>query len=84
LQAHNGTKLTYCQISQATSHHGPIAGVIQSAADRLNETATSLQAEHPELTRSAQELQTTFNSGLQSFIEEAQKVSQASVFERIS
>jgi len=50
----------------------------------LNETATNLQAQNPEVTRTAQELQTSFNSGLQSFMEEAQKVSQALVFERIS
>jgi predicted secreted protein len=53
--------------------------VLQSIADRWNETATNLQTENAEVTRTAQELQTSFNSGLQSFIEEAQKVSQASV-----
>ena len=58
--------------------------MVQAVADKWNETATNLQTQNPEVTRTAQELQTSFNSGLQSFIEEAQKVSQASVFEQIS
>jgi hypothetical protein len=58
--------------------------VVQSVANRLNETVTTLQSQNPEVTRTAQELQTSINSGLQSFIEEAQKVSHASVFGRIS
>jgi hypothetical protein len=55
--------------------------VLHSVADKLNETATNLQT--PEVTRTAQELQTSFNSGLQSFIQEAQKVSHAPVLGRI-
>jgi hypothetical protein len=54
--------------------------VLQSVAARWNETATNLQTENPEVTRTAQELQTSFNSGLQTFIEEAQKVRHGSVF----
>jgi hypothetical protein len=85
LHAHiNGTKLTSCRLSQATSHQGGLSSVLQSVAERWNETATNLQTQNPEVTRTAQELQTSFNSGLQSFVEEAQRVSHASVFERIS
>jgi hypothetical protein len=59
---------------QATSHQGAISNLLQSVAAKWNETATNLQAENPEVTRTAQELQTSFTSGLQSFFEEAQKV----------
>ena len=75
-----GTKVIYCQISQATSHQGAFSGVIQSVAEKWNETATTLQNQNPEVTRTAQEVQTSLSSGFQSFIDEAQRVSQASVF----
>jgi hypothetical protein len=84
LEAHNCTKLTDCQLSQASSHQGALSSTLQSIADRWNETATNLRTENTEVTKTAQELQTSFNSGLQSFVEEAQRVSQALVFERIS
>jgi hypothetical protein len=61
-------------VLQAASHQGTISSLLQSVATKWEETATNLQAENPEVTRSAQELQTSFNSGLQSFFEEAQKV----------
>nr|AFZ78834.1 putative apolipophorin-III isoform 1 [Coptotermes formosanus] len=60
--------------NEATSHQGTLSTVLQSVAARWNETATNLQTENPEVTRTAQELQTSFNSGLQTFIEEAQKL----------
>jgi hypothetical protein len=78
------TKATCSLRSQVSSHQGEFSGVLQSVAAKWNETATNLQAENPEVTRTAQELQTSFNSGLQSFLEEAQKVGHASVFEHMS
>ena len=68
------TKPTCSLRSQVSSHQGEFSGVLQSVAAKWNETATNLQAENPEVTRTAQELQTSFNSGLQSFFDEAKKV----------
>jgi hypothetical protein len=59
---------------QITAHQGEFSNLLQSVAVRWNETATNLQAHTPEVRKTAQQLQTAFNSGLQSFFEEAQKV----------
>jgi hypothetical protein len=74
------TKPTCCLRSQASSHEGAISSLLQSVAAKWNETATTLQDQNPEVTRTAQELRTSFNSGIQSFLEEAQKVRHVKVF----
>jgi hypothetical protein len=61
-------------VLQAAAQQGPVSSLLESVASKWQETATSLQAQNSEVTRSAQELQTSFNSGLNSFFEEAQKV----------
>jgi ABC-type transporter Mla subunit MlaD len=60
---------------QITAHQSDFSNLLQSVADKWNETATTLQDHTPEVRKTAQELQTSFNSGLQSFFEQAQKVS---------
>jgi hypothetical protein len=59
---------------QITAHQSDLSNLLQSVADKWNDTATTLQAYTPEVRKTAQELQTSFNSGLQLFFEEAQKV----------
>ncbi|XP_021918838.1 uncharacterized protein LOC110829437 [Zootermopsis nevadensis] len=60
--------------NEASTQQGAISSLLQSVAAKWNETATNLQTENPEVTRTAQDLQTSFSSGLQSFFEEAQKI----------
>ena len=57
-----------------TAHQDEFTNLLQSVAAKWNETATSLQAQTPEVRKTAQELQTSFSSGLQSFFDEAKKV----------
>jgi hypothetical protein len=64
---------------QATSHQGTFSSILQSIATKWNETAKNLQADNPEVTRTVQEMQTSFTSGLQTFFQETQKVGQADV-----
>ena len=54
--------------------YSEFTSLLRSVATKWNETATTLQAQTPEVTRTAQELQTSFNSGLQTFFDEAKKV----------
>jgi hypothetical protein len=51
-----------------------LSNLLQSVANKWNETAITLQAYTPEVRKTAQELQTSFNSGLQLFFEQTQKV----------
>ncbi|PNF18884.1 hypothetical protein B7P43_G01376 [Cryptotermes secundus] len=60
--------------NEITAHRSDLSNLLQSVADQWNETATSLQAYTPEVRKTARELQTSFNSGLQLFFEQAQKL----------
>jgi hypothetical protein len=61
-----------------------LSNLLQSVAEKWNETATSLQASTSEARTTARELQTSFNSGLQLFFEEAQKVGHGLLWFRVA
>ncbi|XP_069680193.1 uncharacterized protein [Periplaneta americana] len=63
--------------NEASSHQDDLSGILQSIANKWNETAATLQSQNSEVSRTAQELQTSFSTGLQSFFAEAQKLVQA-------
>nr|AFZ78835.1 apolipophorin-III isoform 2 [Coptotermes formosanus] len=65
--------------NEISAHQGEFTNLLQSVATKWNETATNLQAHTTEVTRTTQELRTSFNSGLQSFFDEAQKIVNAIV-----
>ncbi|KDR19982.1 uncharacterized protein LOC110829453 [Zootermopsis nevadensis] len=60
--------------NEITAHQGEFSSLLQSVATKWNETATSLQTYTPEVRKTAQEVQTSFSSGLQSFFDEVQKI----------